>query len=173
MKSLSQLCRLLEEIYLYYYSTDQQQCENNYGILDDSDSNDPVENENKQDVEEPTQPEYEKHDAEEPIQPEDEKHDVEEPIQPEDEKHDVEEPTQPEDEKDTDMTEPTQQETLPPPPQEEPAPDSVKRVLTDELEQPNEPDKEDNIDLSSINLNKLLEDIFYYIDAIRKALRIE
>ena len=71
------------------------------------------------------------------------------------------------------MNEPTQQETLPPPPQEESAPDSVKRVLTDELEQPNEPDKEDNIDLSSINLNKLLEDIFYYIDAIRKALRIE
>ena len=145
MKSLSQLCRLLEEIYLYYYSTDQQQCENNYGILDDSDSNEPVEN----------------------------KHDAEEPIQPEDEKHDAEEPIQPEDEKDTDMNEPTQQETLPPPPQEEPAPDSVKRVLTDELEQPNEPDKEDNIDLSSINLNKLLEDIFYYIDAIRKALRIE
>ena len=145
MKSLSQLCRLLEEIYLYYYSTDQQQCENNYGILDDSDSNESVEN--KQDAEEPTQPEDEKHDAEEPIQPEDEK--------------------------DTDMNEPTQQETLFPPPQEEPAPDSVKRVLTDELEQPNEPDKEDNIDLSSINLNKLLEDIFYYIDAIRKALRIE
>ena len=145
MKSLSQLCRLLEEIYLYYYSTDQQQCENNYGILDDSDSNEPVEN----------------------------KQDAEEPIQPEDEKHDVEEPIQPENEKDTDMTEPTQQETLSPPPQEEPAPDSVKRVLTDELEQPNEPDKEDNIDLSSINLNKLLEDIFYYIDAIRKALRIE
>ena len=158
MKSLSQLCRLLEEIYLYYYSTDQQQCENNYGILDDSDSNEPVEN--KQDAEEPTQPEDEKHDAEEPTQPEDEKHGAEEPIQPEDEK-------------DTDMNEPTQQETLPPPPQEEPAPDSVKRVLTDELEQPNELDKEDNIDLSSINLNKLLEDIFYYIDAIRKALRIE
>ena len=145
MKSLSQLCRLLEEIYLYYYSTDQQQCENNYGILDDSDSNEPVEN----------------------------KQDVEEPIQPEDEKHGAEEPIQPEDEKDTDMNEPTQQETLPPPPQEESAPDSVKRGLTDELEQPNEPDKEDNIDLSSINLNKLLEDIFYYIDAIRKALRIE
>lgn len=145
MKSLSQLCRLLEEIYLYYYSTDQQQCENNYGILDDSDSNEPVEN----------------------------KHDAEEPTQPEDEKHGAEEPIQPEDEKDTDMNEPTQQETLPSPPQEESAPDSVKRVLTDELEQPNEPDKEDNIDLSSINLNKLLEDIFYYIDAIRKALRIE
>ena len=145
MKSLSQLCRLLEEIYLYYYSTDQQQCENNYGILDDSDSNEPVEN----------------------------KHDAEEPTQPEDEKHGAEDPIQPEDEKDTDMNEPTQQETLPPPPQEESAPDSVKRVLTDELEQPNEPDKEDNIDLSSINLNKLLEDIFYYIDAIRKALRIE
>lgn len=158
MKSLSQLCRLLEEIYLYYYSTDQQQCENNYGILDDSDSNESVEN--KQDAEEPTQPEDEKHDAEEPTQPENEKHGAEEPIQPEDEK-------------DTDMNEPTQQETLPPPPQEESAPDSVKRVLTDELEQPNEPDKEDNIDLSSINLNKLLEDIFYYIDAIRKALRIE
>lgn len=158
MKSLSQLCRLLEEIYLYYYSTDQQQCENNYGILDDSDSNESVEN--KQDAEEPTQPEDEKHGAEEPTQPENEKHGAEEPIQPEDEK-------------DTDMNEPTQQETLFPPPQEEPASDSVKRVLTDELEQPNEPDKEDNIDLSSINLNKLLEDIFYYIDAIRKALRIE